>query len=117
MIEIAVPYRESGNWHAKFKFFLALPINTVEKAGHPQISPIAFQSEESGMSKWNRYHSFFGEERTVEFEQRVNAAVESAVRELDKLVDDEMKIQYVTHVFAKTLDQLADWLSDPKMIN
>lgn len=116
-IENATPCKEPDNWPAQFKFFLGPPINTIEKAGHPPMSPIAFQPEESGMSKWNRYHSFFGEERTVEFEQRVNAAVESAVRELDKLVDDEMKIQYVTHVFAKTLDQLADWLSDSKMIN
>jgi hypothetical protein len=69
------------------------------------------------MQKWNRYQRTFGEDRASEFEQRVNEAVSSAVREMDKLVDDEVKIQYVTHVFAKTLDQLQDWLHHPKMVN
>ena len=69
------------------------------------------------MSKWNRYKMVFGDERAAEVETRVNVAVETAVMEMDKLVDDELKIQYVTHVFAKTLDQLADWLSHPRMIN
>lgn len=69
------------------------------------------------MKQWNRYERIFGSEQAAEFESRVNAAVESAIREMDKLVDDEVKIQYVTHVFAKTLDQLADYLSRPKTVN
>ena len=69
------------------------------------------------MQKWNRYQRLFGEDRASEFEHRVNEAVNSAVREMDKLVDDEVKIQYVTHVFAKTLDQLQDWLTHPRMVN
>jgi hypothetical protein len=69
------------------------------------------------MQQWNRYQRIFGEEQAAEFEKRVNEAVTSAVREMDKLVDDELKIQYVTHVFAKTLDQLQSWLTHPKMVN
>ena len=69
------------------------------------------------MQKWSRYQRIFGEDHAEEFERRVNDAVSSAVREMDKLVDDEMKIQYVTHVFAKTLDQLQDWLTHPRMVN
>lgn len=69
------------------------------------------------MQKWNRYQRIFGDNQAAEFEQRVNEAVNNAVREMDKLVDDEVKIQYVTHVFAKTLDQLQDWLTHPKMVN
>lgn len=69
------------------------------------------------MQKWNRYQRIFGENQAAEFEHRVNEAVNSAVREMDKLVDDEVKLQYVTHVFAKTLDQLQDWLNHPKMVN
>ena len=41
----------------------------------------------------------------------------NAVRDMDKMVDDEIKLQYVTHVFAKTLDQLESWLDHPKMVN
>jgi len=69
------------------------------------------------MQKWNRYQRIFGEDQAAEFEHRVNEAVSSAVREMDKLVDDEVKIQYVTHVFAKTLDHLQDWLTHPRMVN
>ena len=69
------------------------------------------------MQTWNRYERVFGTDRAADFERRVNAAVDHAVREMDKLVDDEGKIQYVTHVFAKTLDQLQDWLSHPRTIN
>ena len=69
------------------------------------------------MQKWNRYQRIFGDDQATEFERRVNDAVTSAVREMDKLVDDELKIQYVTHVFAKTLDELQSWLTHPKMVN
>jgi hypothetical protein len=69
------------------------------------------------MQKWNRYQRIFGEDHAADFERRVNDAVANAVREMDKLVEDETKIQYVTHVFAKTLDQLQSWLQHPKMIN
>jgi len=69
------------------------------------------------MQTWNRYERVFGPERAADFERRVNDAVSNAVREMDKLVDDEVKIQYVTHVFAKTLDQLQDWLTHPRTIN
>ncbi len=69
------------------------------------------------MSRWNRYHKVLGEPENAEFEQRVNDAVNSAVQEMDKMVDDEIKLQYVTHVFAKTLDDLQSWLSHPKLIN
>ena len=69
------------------------------------------------MSRWNRYQKVLGEPENAEFEQRVNDAVNSAVQEMDKMVDDEIKLQYVTHVFAKTLDDLQSWLSHPKLIN
>ncbi len=69
------------------------------------------------MSRWNRYQKVLGEPENAEFEQRVNDAVNSAVQEMDKMVDDEIKLQYVTHVFAKTLDDLQSWLSHPKMVN
>ncbi len=69
------------------------------------------------MSRWNRYHKVLGEPENAEFEQLVNDAVNSAVREMDKMVSDEIKLQYVTHVFAKTLDDLQSWLSHPKLIN
>ena len=69
------------------------------------------------MQKWNRYQRIFGDDQAAEFERRVNDAVTSAVRDMDKLVDDELKIQYVTHVFAKTLDELQSWLTHPKMVN
>ena len=69
------------------------------------------------MSRWNRYKKVLGESENAEFEQRVNDAVNSAVLEMDKMVDDELKLQYVTHIFAKTLDDLQSWLTHPKIVN
>ena len=69
------------------------------------------------MSKWNRYKSVMEASRSEDFERRVNEAVSNAVDHMDRMVDDEVKLQYVTHVFAKTLDQLESWLDGPRMVN
>jgi hypothetical protein len=47
----------------------------------------------------------------------VSEAAERAVLEMDRLVANEVKLRYITHIFAKTLDEIADWLVKPKLIN
>lgn len=69
------------------------------------------------MSRWNRYEKVLEPQLSEDFERRVSHAVANAVREMDKMVDDEVKLQYVTHVFAKTLDQLQSWFDHPKLVN
>ncbi|MDH4224139.1 MAG: hypothetical protein OEW12_00645 [Deltaproteobacteria bacterium] len=65
----------------------------------------------------DKYEKIFGIERTQEFERRVSEAAEGAVRELDKLVEDEVKIRYVTHVYAKSLDRLSERLKSEHAVN
>ena len=55
--------------------------------------------------------------RNADFERRVTDAAEQAVMEMDKLVANEVKLRYITHIFAKTLDEVASWLNTPKYLN
>ena len=34
-----------------------------------------------------------------------------------RLIDDDTKIDYATHVFAKALDDMVDYLETPKLLN
>jgi hypothetical protein len=68
------------------------------------------------MSSLN-YEEYFKQARNAEFERQVSEAAERAVLEMDRLVANEVKLRYITHIFAKTLDEIADWLVKPKMIN
>ena len=58
-----------------------------------------------------KYDTIFAKMNTADFEHQINAVVESVMQEIDAQVDNEVKIQYVTHVFAKALDQLAESLN------
>lgn len=60
---------------------------------------------------------FLGLTRNPEFEQRVSDAAEQAIMEMDKMVANEVKLRYITHIFAKTLDDIASWLTEPKYMN
>lgn len=55
--------------------------------------------------------------RDPHFEKRVSEAAEQAVMEMDKLVTNEVKLRYITHIFAKTLDEVASWLTEPTYLN
>lgn len=55
--------------------------------------------------------------RNPDFEKRVSEAAEQAVMEMDKLVTNEVKLRYITHIFAKTLDDVASWLTEPTYLN
>ncbi len=60
---------------------------------------------------------YLGLARNQEFEERVSKAAEQAVMEMDRLVANEVKLRYITHIFAKTLDDIADWLTEPRLLN
>lgn len=55
--------------------------------------------------------------RNPDFEKRVSEAAEQAVMEMDKLVANEVKLRYITHIFAKTLDEVASWLNTSRLLN
>ena len=55
--------------------------------------------------------------RNVKFEQKILEATEQAVREMDKMAADEVKLRYITHVFARTLDVTASWIVKSHSLN
>jgi hypothetical protein len=63
------------------------------------------------------YEDYFRLARNPEFERRVSQAAEQAIQEMDRMVANEVKLRYVTHIFAKTLDEIAKWLIKPKYLN
>jgi hypothetical protein len=63
------------------------------------------------------YERYVIQIQSPDFERRVSEAAERAVLEMDRLVANEVKLRYVTHVFSKTLDDIADWLIRPKLVN
>jgi len=69
------------------------------------------------MTSVTNHEEYFRKARNPEFERQVSEATERAVMEMDKLVANEVKLRYITHIFAKTLDEIADWLVKPKVIN
>lgn len=64
-----------------------------------------------------RENKYLSMARNPEFEKRVSDAAEKAIMEMDKLVANEVKLRYITHIFAKTLDDVASWLTDQKYLN
>jgi hypothetical protein len=67
-----------------------------------------------GDSYLEKYHGLC---RNEEFERLVSDAAEKAVLQMDKMVADEVKLKYVTHIFAKTLDDIAGWLIRPNLVS
>ena len=55
--------------------------------------------------------------RNPEFERRVSEATEQAILEMDKLLANEVKLRYITQIFARTLDDIASWLTKPTWLN
>jgi len=63
------------------------------------------------------FDDYFKAARNPEFERRVSIAAEQAIAEMDRMVANEVKLRYVTHIFAKTLDEIAKWLIKPRYLN
>ena len=65
----------------------------------------------------NSFDDTFRLARNPDFERRVSQAAEKAIAEMDKMVANEVKLRYVTHIFARTLDEIAKWLIKPRYLN
>lgn len=79
-----------------------------------------FRSERGAMNtntETDVQEDYFRLAKNPEFERRVSQAAEQAIQEMDKLVANEVKLRYVTHIFARTLDEIAKWLIKPKYLN
>lgn len=68
--------------------------------------------------KIEQFQAVVGFDACAQFEREVASAVLDLVDSLQhNFVDNETKINYATHVFAQMLDDLADLLEKPKILN
>ena len=59
-----------------------------------------------------------GTELSIEFEMQVSKTIKNLIESLEnRLIDDDIKVDYATHVFAKALDDMVDYLERPKLLN
>ena len=55
--------------------------------------------------------------RNKDFEKRISEATEALVLEMANLGTHEVKLRYITHIFAKTLDEAASWIDKKNFLN
>ena len=68
--------------------------------------------------KIEQYHSLVGDDTSYRFEQNVSHAVQELAETFQgNFLDNESKVDYATHVFAKMLDDLSDFLEHPSIVN
>ena len=68
--------------------------------------------------KIEKFHTIVGADISFRFEKQITDAVmELAELLAHRFMDDEIKVDYATHVFAKVLDDLMDLLEHPIHIN
>ena len=68
--------------------------------------------------KIEKFHTIVGADISFRFEKQITDAVmELAELLAHRFMDDEIKVDYATHVFAKVLDDLMDLPEHPIHIN
>jgi len=59
-----------------------------------------------------------GVDLSSQFERQVSRTIQELMDSLEnRLIDNETKVDYATHVFAKALDEMVDYLESPKLLN
>ncbi len=65
-----------------------------------------------------QFQTMVGSETSFRFEQQITSAVlELAGALQSSYMDNDAKVSYATHVFAQMLDDLADIIEHPSLIN
>ena len=68
--------------------------------------------------KIENFSGAVGTELSIEFEMQVSKTIKNLIESLEnRLIDDDTKVDYATHVFAKALDDMVDYLERPKLLN
>ena len=53
-----------------------------------------------------------------QFEKQVYVTIMELIESLEnRLIDNETKVDYATHIFAKALDEMVDYLDSPRLLN
>ena len=68
--------------------------------------------------KIENFTNSVGVDLSSQFEKQVSSTIQELMDSLENhLIDDETKVDYATHVFAKALDEMVDYLESPKLLN
>ena len=68
--------------------------------------------------KKENFTNSVGVDLSSQFEKQVSRTIQELMDSLEnRLIDDETKVDYATHVFAKALDEMVDYLESPKLLN
>ena len=67
--------------------------------------------------KIENFTNSVGVDLSSQFEKQVSRTIQELMDSLEnRLIDDEIKVDYATHVFAKALDEMVDYLESPKLL-
>ena len=68
--------------------------------------------------KIENFTNSVGVDLSSQFEKQVSRTIQELMDSLEnRLIDDETKVDYATHVFAKALDEMVNYLESPKLLN
>tara|TARA_Y100000588_G_scaffold298995_1_gene320196 strand:+ start:617 stop:865 length:249 start_codon:yes stop_codon:yes gene_type:complete len=65
-----------------------------------------------------KFSNAVGVDLNKQFENQVYGTIMELIESLEnQLIDNETKVDYATHVFAKALDEMVDYLETPNLLN
>ena len=65
-----------------------------------------------------KFNNEVGVDLNNQFENQVYGTIMGLIESLENLlIDNETKVDYATHVFAKALDEMVDYLESPWLLN
>ena len=65
-----------------------------------------------------KFSNEVGVDLNNQFENQVHGTIMGLIDSLEnRLIDNETKVDYATHVFAKALDEMVDYLDSPRLLN
>ena len=65
-----------------------------------------------------QFSNTVGVDLNNQFENQVYVTIMELIKSLEnRLIDNETKVDYATHVFAKALDEMVDYLDSPRLLN
>jgi len=65
-----------------------------------------------------QFSNTVGVDLNNQFENQVYVTIMELIKSLEnQLIDNETKVDYATHVFAKALDEMVDYLDSPRLMN
>ena len=65
-----------------------------------------------------KFNNAVGVDLNNQFEKQVYGTIMELLESLEnRLIDNETKVDYATHIFAKALDEMVDYLDSPSLLN